>query len=78
MMRESLEKSRKAFTEECKHRDLEHALDEEHKKMRALEHELKRRKGGMTCLHSTLPHCSSHVKPGARPSSQPDNTTLIE
>ena len=78
-MRESLEKSRNAFVEECKHTEsLKHVLDEEHKKTRALDHKLKRKKGGKMCLDSASPHYSSCVEPGARPSSWPDNTVLID
>ena len=47
-------------------------------KMRALEHGLKRRKGGATHLYSMSPCCSSHVALGAGPSTGPDNAALIE
>jgi len=57
---------------------LEHTLDKEHEKTKALEHKLLRRKGGVTCLCSTFLHHSSCVEPGAGPSSQPDNAALIE
>jgi len=77
--RESLEKSRKAFMEECKHtEDLECMLDEECKRMRTFEHKLKRQKGSAMCLCSMSPCHPSHVTLGAGMSTWPDNTTLIE